>query len=258
MHFFTMNLKTNVAAHVCIAILLLICKQREQVASPTGFASSKGYVPNDSLHNAFSGLNNSSVKIEEFDVQIFNGLLHFDEAKFYEEHLHVTKHLANVIDKHGFHAKVTVQLLHKHFDLELDEILAETIHGNESIILPTSKNVPQDRVAYMWLFSSAENERVILHPLEYLMNPEKEVLAAYESMMEATDFLMEFAATLESFQVSDVFGIALQHRNHIVGNTLETQLHDDCQLRGLKVQSMVERSEDMTSVCFHGAREEDC
>ena len=135
-----------------------------------------------------------------YNTNEFAGLPHYQQAKN-KVGLNTIKmaidELGNIIVLHGFELEVGVCLLHKHFDLNNDEILLETIHDNTSKVSPVSRSAIQDDIlAYMWKM----NKNKTWSPLEFAYSTQQ-MRNSFEKVMKNEAFLQAIGDTMTKLQV---------------------------------------------------------
>ncbi|MCH8029739.1 MAG: hypothetical protein IH874_07395 [Candidatus Dadabacteria bacterium] len=121
------------------------------------------------------------------------------------------KPLGEVIRAHGLGNKVSVSLLHKHFNLYEDELLVRNFENNALEIKPES-GTGHRTLPYMWSFSKLRAEDDLsVYPVEFI--GKKDETAEYaniaDSVLENEAFLKDFSAKLKELHVENTFGLSL-------------------------------------------------
>lgn len=139
-----------------------------------------------------------------YSVNEFVALPHYQLAKHkvgLSEVKTAIDELGNIIVLHGLESQVGVCLLHKHFDIDNDEILLETAYDNISKLLPVSRDTVQnDVLAYMWKM----NNNKTWSPLEFTYSTQQ-MRDTFKKVMKNEIFLQEIGETMLKLQVTHIF-----------------------------------------------------
>ena len=174
--------------------------------------------------------------ISAYDASVFTKLKPFNTAKQSLDHNKTALNdLGSVICRHGLQDKVGIALLHKHFDVQVNERLVEEFTENKLLISPCSAMYTEAATPYMWKFQlSTQSDEFMLYPLEFVHPSSPNVSHATgltKALSENKDFVEEFATELLNMNLLDVFGITALHRDSLEVHEdevrLETTNYDD-------------------------------
>ena len=148
--------------------------------------------------------------VHGYSAQVFNHLNGFEVASplglEYEFALPI---LGAIICRHGFEDELGVSLIHKHFDLELDEHLVEQVYPDKTLIQPRS--VPLEIITpYLWKYHDFN-----WYPLEFCLTTHLSppTLELANNIDRQPALLDDLAVALRKLDMTEVFGLALLHRS---------------------------------------------
>lgn len=171
----------------------------------------------------------SAVWVNAYRPDLFDALSHFDDirdlpetvAPFVEELLHI-------IAYYGMEKDVGVSLLHKHFNLNPDEILLELPFGlSGSVPAPGAQmsgtaphridTAPSDILPYMFTFDD-----LMPIPLEFTVNSTS-LERKLQNLRANGDFVTDFVAILERTGMVGVLGFQILHRPDVTMETCDDE-----------------------------------
>jgi len=128
--------------------------------------------------------------------------------------------LGDVIIKHRLCDIVGVTLLHKHFNLDEEEQVVQSIRMQEENrqLFIEVKKAHRGRIPYMWCLSAEGSWQ----PLQF-MDDEPLIRKRALELFSKLSFLEEFAATLDRLSASEELGLCLKFYD-LVGANLETDI----------------------------------
>jgi hypothetical protein len=148
------------------------------------------------------------VTIEAYQPDVYNQLNVFSTSKAllprYKKYLAC---LGHVIVRHKLHDRLGISLLHKHFDLNNDEILLRHIDKGHNCAYMEPAKQASAATPYLWKPVRGPEGQWSFFPLEYLQTQDKASTPG-SYLTGLSPFLVEIADTLESLQVLDLFSIA--------------------------------------------------
>lgn len=150
--------------------------------------------------------------------------------------------LGALICRYSLQDEVGVSLLHKHFDVQPSERLAEEFAEDKIYISPCTEAYTENLTPYMWKLQNCDQtNQLTWYPLEFVHPNSIDHNNATElatALYNKNEFLDEMAETLAKMNLSDVFGISTLHRSILVHEDeirLETTDHD---LRTLTISAI--------------------
>lgn len=152
-----------------------------------------------------------------------------------------------MICKHRFEDVIGINLLHKHYDIDDNEVVVRSFHGNKALMRPRLRSeIEQSVVPYLWAYIS-NGLSPGWYPVEYVeLSPER--CGGLELLKYASPLLLELGAKLCELGLQDLLGIAgLYSRDAFVVpqgysllettnepmRTLTLEPVPECHLRGL-------------------------
>ncbi len=154
-----------------------------------------------------------------YDPNIFNQLNDFSIAREQLEKCQDNLwELGDLICAHNLHQEVGISLLHKHFDLKPQERLVEEFVDNQFHIKPCTEGNCSEMTPYLWKAEpNQESGDWNYFPLEFA-HANHEMLKVKDVAKSVTsnhEFLAEMATKLSELGLTDIFGIAIIHRDLI-------------------------------------------
>lgn len=159
-----------------------------------------------------------NIQLDNYDHAAFQRLNEFVTSKqLLAEHEHEIESLGDVIRQFHFEHMLGVCLLHKHFEIEADELLVESIDSEAATIRPDSIAIRNHTIPYMWHLTGLEDGDLRWLPLEFVRKDciEESHITFIDQLAGQTDFFAAFADRLLSLGVANLFGLALHHRDRI-------------------------------------------
>ncbi|MBO3459542.1 hypothetical protein G7B40_033400 [Aetokthonos hydrillicola Thurmond2011] len=147
-----------------------------------------------------------------YDFKIFNELDDLEVAnQRAQENLEKLAYIGNIICHYGLHEIVGVCLLHRHFNLQLDERVVREIVDNKFSIKPEAKANWDCVTPYSWKIKKNQLLEFTYYPLEFFdtKTVDLEIKKNAESLMKNQVFLIDIARKLSELEVMDTFGIAI-------------------------------------------------
>ena len=153
----------------------------------------------------------------DYSYELFNKVHDFNTVYMLSHNNETINALGAVINKYHVEDYVNLQLLHTHFKLNQDEIIVERMDAKETWTHPYNINtIDVDRII-PYLFQVTGDGLII--PLEFVADSKyhshTKMINAIDIVFGNQPFLNEFAQVLDDFNVTDIFGIGIVHRNHI-------------------------------------------
>ena len=115
---------------------------------------------------------------------------------------------------HDMHSQFVLALVHRHHDLQQDELLVEVMDADKSV---TSVEIPSpndELLPHIWEVHDGK-----LHPFEYLNLTKSSLVdaaacrAAYAKLMTSGEFVSELSQVLRETDTSHSLGLQLIHRD---------------------------------------------
>lgn len=156
-----------------------------------------------------------SLVFAKYSLVAFNNLNTFFTAK--EELVGsslLLPELGKIICRYNLQEQVGVSLLHKHFDLDEDELLVETISNNTVRISPAKVQDTDGLVPYIWKLESNSDTRARWIPLEFAHDTSGTSIAAElaDKVSQNSLFLNDMATKLGELGLATIFGLTTLHR----------------------------------------------
>jgi hypothetical protein len=147
------------------------------------------------------------VSVESYDPRIFDRLSLFRTAKtLLSRNKRYIKILGDVIVTHGLHNRVGVSLLHKHFDLDQDEIVVRTIDAPRRVAHARPTLQHTDAMPYLWKTFRDPSGQLRFAPLEFVCGDAQE--SQVVDLTQYPSFLTGITHALAEHDLLDMFGIA--------------------------------------------------
>lgn len=151
-----------------------------------------------------------NMKTQNYSSSVYQNLPTFREAqKQLELHRNKIDVMGDVICQHDMHQEIGITLLHKHFDLECNEILVRKFQNNSFSIYPQKTN-QEEVIPYMWIFKQ-ENAKWSIYPTEFITFSDKTLpLQEISRKVEQNvSMLQDIANVLCHYSIDTTFGISL-------------------------------------------------
>ena len=171
-----------------------------------------------------------SVAFLDYCSTTYDSLLEFQEAKLnsYTSNKKIIQ-LGNIICEYGLQDKIGLCLLHKHFNINSDEVLLRKVIRNCAVTSPTSF-LKKQLIPYMWkIDGNFDSEHYNLCPLEFVMpnvnsTVIKRIASINKILYSKADFLFEFANKLIELKLTNAFGISILNSCFLTKSMDETFL----------------------------------
>jgi len=203
----------------------------------------------------------SSLLIEEYDATLYNNLVSPEDATVSitekdGSHPIITE-LLLLIEKYHLQHKITVQLLHRHFDQDENSILVERQEGNELITEPTMlterKNlinrgelVPTIFQAVRQMESNKNGSGIYYYnyyPLQYAFTRERILKNEAKSLLEVpTSFLFDLGEILYKRKAYLTVGFGLVVQSSLYSMTDSVLLENNPESKRQSVIQTIPRS----------------
>ena len=144
--------------------------------------------------------------INKYDSRVFSNLLDFHIVeKLFNGKDFLVEELGSVIIEHNMEKVVGVSLLHKHFELNINEKLVRCFLNNKMKISP-KVSFFIEAIPYMWAFSKNG-----LFPIEFLeeSNATSKFSIDVNELYRNRVFLQDFRQKLEKLGLEGIFGLSL-------------------------------------------------
>eukprot|EP00486_Rosalina_sp_Unknown_P010595 CAMPEP_0201583704 /NCGR_PEP_ID=MMETSP0190_2-20130828/101422_1 /ASSEMBLY_ACC=CAM_ASM_000263 /TAXON_ID=37353 /ORGANISM="Rosalina sp." /LENGTH=252 /DNA_ID=CAMNT_0048026097 /DNA_START=8 /DNA_END=767 /DNA_ORIENTATION=+ len=181
----------------------------------------------------------ASMGIESYSTSIYNELPDFYDTS----HNGIMRHkeiksLGQIFIDYDVYEDFGLTLLHKHFDLDTNEMIVETIYDNVSISSPipipvSNSTADEDMFGHRYAFI---NHNWV--PVEFSVYSEgnPNIMQRHDKLAESDTFLLELGAKLTQMNLKDVFGVGIQTRDHF-GSCSEGTVETEIGSRALMVTS---------------------
>ena len=159
-----------------------------------------------------------NIQLHQYQPTAFQRLNPFETSKqLLILHRHQIESLGDIIRQFHFERSLGICLLHKHFELDADELLVETIEPDAATIRAASVSILGDTIPYMWHLAGLDDGSVRWLPLEFVRknSVESSHIEFVSQLSTATAFFSAFTDRLLSLGAANVFGLALHHRSRI-------------------------------------------
>ena len=152
------------------------------------------------------------LKLLPYDVAVFQRLSDFFIARdSLEQHRENISAIGQVICSFEMEDNVAVNLLHKHFEIDSDELCVREFADDKAFIKPYKIAEQLGVLPYLWTLAEGQFGRGF-YPLEFVTVSDdewrKEALFIIESMNRKEGFLESIASKLEELKLFELFGIA--------------------------------------------------
>jgi len=167
----------------------------------------------------------------EYNPAIYNSLMDVEDAN---KSMNVDKddrlvRMRALMAKHGVAGLAAVQLLHRHFDLDSDERLAERVSYDPAQVISEAVDKSVELIPHMWKVSKETIEEktvLVWRPCEWIrmgIVDEKEksnaaklqrarlaaVQAQFDKLSKESNFLQQYAELLVSEKLTEFCGLSL-------------------------------------------------
>lgn len=152
----------------------------------------------------------TSSALRGYEPSFFHSLADFHDSR---SELHRSRDtiaaLGSIICKYGYQDVVGVTLLHKHFEIEDDEVIVRRFVAADHALMRPEKTIQalDQAVPYLWGYSLGGDRPPGWYPLEFVEWPEARC-AGFELLAYADAMLDEIAEELVAFGLHDLFGLA--------------------------------------------------
>jgi len=159
------------------------------------------------------------MKVAQYNPKFFNTQVSLETASecFDPVKEKALSALSEVIIAAGLQHIVAIQLLHRHFNLEVDEVLVEdSVLEEINKAFPTAVsfsrpygNAKQDKIPSIWC-SERNTDSFTWHPLEFISASllMQEDVAERDRVMSNTAFLHHFAQKLDELEIAGICGLS--------------------------------------------------
>jgi hypothetical protein len=159
-----------------------------------------------------------TIKTSKYNSAVYSSLSDFVTAKKYSyTSLDILLELGKIICKYSLHKHIGLCLLHKHFEIDQDEVLVRKIINNAALTSP--QTCPQSGlISYMWKIGKTCNDnRTVFFPLEFVLKTATEpyfntINRIQKRLHSNSNFIQEFSRQLYEFNLSDAFGISILNK----------------------------------------------
>jgi hypothetical protein len=168
--------------------------------------------------------------LQNYEPEVFNELPEFDDARREASSYQKTiEELLELTAEYALEGHVTVQILHKHFNLTETEILLETSHPESSEHLSVSEPALREHhleaIPHVFRFADSGSS-TLLFPLEFVRSSVLGIAAASEAVFANHSYLRDFSDVLKRTGLAGVLGFGIRHENQKGGTMENSSCHE--------------------------------
>lgn len=172
----------------------------------------------------------ANIKIESYSPHVYSNLPDFLQAKEMLSHCDGSiRRLGDVIRRHNMNSYCGVSLLHKHFNLHLDELLLRSMHENVMHVTPSRRGKAKSH-PFVWAFAKTKIDHAYrLFPVEFIAasSSPKWIEKANAAIRANQSFLVEYFSLLCDVGLSSYFGLGLLPRRLFTMRDSDTLMEND-------------------------------
>lgn len=151
--------------------------------------------------------------VASYSPEVFSGLLGPREQHLRQKETMDLSRLRDVFHEYHMEHTCGLALLHRHYDVSIDEIVVETINSKRSDSAPVKTESCPRVVPHLWRYHNG-----MWYPTEFLSieGDHDKLSTAIElsnSVTSKADFLRDAGKVLEELGLHDLFGLQTTHRD---------------------------------------------